>query len=78
MKSLEELIEDTCESLPEGWAIQIYAEQGSGYVTVIRPDESEVHMSDGESDIREQYRNALCLVQDEIAADKMTNDCVPA
>lgn len=69
--TLEQRIESACEQLPEGWRIRIDIEKHSGTVTAIRPDETEVDMGDGESDLEEQVRAACVLARDEIAADKI-------
>lgn len=69
--TLEQRIESACEHLPEGWRIRIDIEKHSGTVTAIRPDESEVDMGDGESDIEEQVAAVIVLASDEIAADKL-------
>jgi len=71
---IESLIESAAEHLPYGWEIRIHVEKGSGLVIAVRPDGSEVAMCDGESDIAEQFRLAMCLAEDETAADLMAND----
>jgi hypothetical protein len=70
--TLEQRIESACEQLPEGWRIRIDIEKHSGTVTAIRPDDTEVPMGDGESDLEEQVRDAGLLARDEIAADKLS------
>lgn len=70
-KTLEQLINQAAEVLPDWWELRIEVQQGYGQVIVTRPDGSEVQMSDGENDIREQFRDALTLVRDELEADKL-------
>jgi hypothetical protein len=70
-KTLEELINQAAEVLPDWWEIRIEVQQGYGQAIVTRPDGTEVQMSDGENDIREQFRDALGLVRDELEADKL-------
>ena len=41
-QSLDNLIEYACQYLPEGWAIDIHTEKGSGSITVINPDGEEI------------------------------------
>lgn len=74
MSPLEQQIEHACEHLPEGWRIRIDIEKHSGTVTAIRPDDSEVDMGDGESDITEQFVNACLLARDETAANAQGRD----
>lgn len=69
-QTLESLIESAAQHLPHGWEIRIHIEQGSGLVVIERPDTSCVPMCDGESDITEQFRDALRLAEDETASDK--------
>ena len=69
--SLEQLIDDAAENLPEGWSIRIEVENGCGEVIAERPDGSTVMMADGESDICEQFRNACILIRDELEADRL-------
>lgn len=70
-KTLEELIELAAETLPEGWMTEVHAESCSGFVKAIRPDQTEVIMDDGESDITEQFRNAMILADEETKADTL-------
>ncbi|MDE2102940.1 MAG: hypothetical protein KGL39_37195, partial [Patescibacteria group bacterium] len=63
--SIEQLIDEAAESLPQGWSIRIEVENGCGEVITERPDGSTVFMADGESDIREQFRSARRLIHDE-------------
>ena len=70
-KSLEQLIDLAAENIPEGWEVRIEVSTGYGEVIVTRPNGSEVPMSDGESDIREQFRDAAILIRDEIEADRL-------
>lgn len=72
--NLEQRIEHACEHLPEGWQIRIDMENGYAGVVAIRPDESEVFLGDGETDINEQVRDAFLLARDETAADSMSNN----
>ena len=67
--TLEKRIESACEYLPEGWRIRIDIERDAADVTAIRPDGSEVPMSDGERDIEEQLTDAICLARDETSAN---------
>lgn len=67
--TLEQRIESACEYLPEGWRIRIDIERDAADVTAIRPDGTEVHMSDGERDIEEQVTDAICLAGDETIAN---------
>jgi hypothetical protein len=69
MTTLEQLIEAAAEHLPDGWEIRIEVQHEYGEVIVTRPDGTEVQMQDGESDIREQFKNAGLLIRDELAAD---------
>lgn len=68
-KTLEQLIGAAAEHLPDGWEIRIEVQHEYGEVIVTRPDGTEVPMQDGESDIREQFKNAGLLIRDEIMAD---------
>lgn len=65
---LAQLIEHAARHLPPAWAIRIDIEQGYGEVIVIHPNESEVPMSDGESDITAQFKNALDLIKNDYTA----------
>ena len=67
--TLEKRIESACEYLPEGWRIRIAIERDAADVTAIRPDGTEVHMSDGERDIEEQVTDAIFLARDETSAN---------
>lgn len=67
--TLEKQIDRACEHLPEGWRIRIDIEKHSGTVTAIRPDESEVDMGDGESDLAEQVASVVRLSIDERRID---------
>lgn len=69
--TIEDRVNRICSDLPEGWAVRIDLEQDPGSVTTIRPDKSEVQMSDGESDISEQLGHARQLAWDEYASDHM-------
>jgi hypothetical protein len=64
------MIERAAIDIPEDWQIAIQVEKGSGSVIVTRPDQSEVHMDDGESDIEDQFSYALELVRDEVEISK--------
>lgn len=70
-EGIEQLIDSAAENLPELWEIRIVVQREYAEVIVTRPDGSDVPMQDGESDMREQFRNALCLIRDELEADKM-------
>ena len=67
--TLEKRIESACEYLPEGWRIRIDIERDAADVTAVRPDGTEVHMSDGERDIEEQVTDAIFLARDETIAN---------
>lgn len=69
--NLEQALEHAAEHLPDGWQIKIEVEKGAGWVTAIRPDETEVGMSDAEDDFSDQVVNAIRLAHDELAADKL-------
>lgn len=70
--TLEERIERFAESLPEGWRVVIEVERGSGTVTAVRPDGTEVDMGDGESSINQQFADAGRLAMEETEADKLS------
>lgn len=59
--NLEQLIERAAELLPAGWSIRIEVENGAAWVEAIRPDESTVHMDDGETDLVEMVNAAINL-----------------
>jgi hypothetical protein len=73
IKSLEQLIDSAAENLPAEWEIRIDVQREYGEVIVTRPDGSECPMADGENDMREQFRDALCLIRDELEADRLLN-----
>jgi hypothetical protein len=75
--TLEQRIESACGNLPDGWSIRIDIERDAADVTAIRPDATEVQMSDGELDLEEQVGAAICLARDEtIYATKYTEGTV--
>ena len=65
--AIEQHIESLCESLPEGWSVRIEIERGCGEVIAVRPNGTEVAMSDGENDIEDQLMAAYFLARDEEA-----------
>lgn len=67
--TLEKRIDSACACLPEWWRVRIDIERGAADVTTIRPDGTEVPMSDGERDIEEQLKDAICLAHDETCAN---------
>ena len=69
--SLEKLIDKAAQNLPAEWEIRIEVQAGYGEVIVNRPDGTDCPMSDGENDMREQFRDALNLIRDEIEADRL-------
>jgi hypothetical protein len=75
--TLEQRIESACGNLTDGWSIRIDIERDAANVTAIRPDATEVQMSDGELDIEEQVSAAIRLAMDEtIYAAKYTEGTV--
>lgn len=77
IKSLEQLIDSAAENLPPDWKIRIEVQREYGEVIVTRPDGSECPMSDGENDMREQFRDSLCLIRDELEADRLLASNAP-
>ena len=69
--SLENLINDAAEVLPEGWIVRIEVEKGAGWVKVIRPDGTEVEIEDDECDMAEMFQDAVGMVMDEVAMDRI-------
>ena len=67
--TLEQRIESACEYLPDGWSVRIDISLGAADVTAIRPDGTEITMSDGERDIEEQLTDAICLAHVETSAN---------
>ena len=61
MKSLDELLNNAAENLPEGWQIKIEVEKDSGSITAIRPNGSEVDMYDPDEEMEDQFWAALIL-----------------
>jgi hypothetical protein len=52
-------IDDTCQSLPEDWAITICLEQGSGFVTLINEEGAIVDFPSNQETLGETIRDAL-------------------
>lgn len=67
--TLEQRIESACEYLPDGWSVRIDISLDAADVTAIRPDGTEITMSDGERDLEEQLTDAICLARDETSAN---------
>jgi hypothetical protein len=67
--TLEQRIESACEHLADGWSIRIDIERDSADATAVRPNGTEVQMSDGELDIEQQVMEAINLSIDETRAE---------
>jgi hypothetical protein len=70
-KSLEQLIDVAAQNLPPDWEIRIEVQADYGQVIVNRPDGTDCPMADGKNDIREQFRDAIALVRDEVEAGRL-------
>lgn len=75
-RTFAEEIEYAAKHLPEGWSIVVHVEHGDATITVMRPDETEVQMHDRhvESDIEEQFQEAVQLAVNETEAAKAAKE----
>lgn len=58
-------IEDAARTLPKGYVVRIDVENGAGTVKLVRPDDSQMVVDDGESTIAEQFRDACVIAKEE-------------
>jgi hypothetical protein len=70
--TLEKRIDFICEHMPDDWSALIKLEKGSGFVVVVRPDETEIPMDSGT--IEEQLLDAYHYALEETEAEKIRNE----